>query len=70
MHLFNIGNGLIASRNSVRGTVRWDCPESSRPKMMFQDQGGKNSAKAGVKKPPKTASEPSFFGCFFTSIHT
>ena len=33
------------------------------PKMMFQ--GGKNSAKAGVKKPPKTSSEPSFF-----SIHT
>ena len=30
MHLFSMENGLLASRNSVRGTVRWDCPESSR----------------------------------------
>ena len=30
MHLFNMENGLLASRNSVRGTVRWDCPEPSR----------------------------------------
>ena len=31
MHLFSMENGLLASLNSVRGTVRWDCPESSRP---------------------------------------
>ena len=30
MHLFNMGNGLVASRNSVSITVRNNCPEATR----------------------------------------
>ena len=30
MHLFSMGNRLIASRNSAGGTVPRNCPESSR----------------------------------------
>ena len=29
MHLFSMGNGLLASRNSVRITVRNNCPEAT-----------------------------------------
>ena len=29
MHLFSMGNGLIASRNSVSITVRNNCPEAT-----------------------------------------
>ena len=40
MHLFNMGNGLVASRNSVSITVRNNCPEATRlqstPKTLAQ----------------------------------